>query len=267
MKTLQALIFDVDGTLAETERDGHRRAFNAAFEEFALPWHWEPETYGALLDVAGGKERLSHYARLQGLQAGRDLEALVAQLHRAKTRHYLALLSGGAIALRPGVARLLHEAHASGLRLAIATTTTLDNVTVLLDCTLGAGAWQRFEVIGAGDVVGSKKPAPDIYQWVLQRMALDSGQCIAIEDSAVGLRSARAAGLATLVTHGHYTRQQDFAGALAVLDGLGEPDRLASGRVGAEPWHGVVSVALLESWALMARAGAGGTTHERDAAR
>jgi HAD superfamily hydrolase (TIGR01509 family) len=244
---LHALIFDVDGTLAETERDGHRRAFNAAFEEFNLPWRWDAESYGALLDIAGGKERLNHYALLQGWQPGGALDTLIARLHRAKTRHYLAFLSEDGVGLRPGVARLLHEAHAKGLRLAIATTTTPDNVAMLLDRTLGAVARQWFEVIGAGDVVRAKKPAPDIYHWVLQRMALDPGQCIAIEDSAVGLRSATAAGLATLVTHSHYTRQQEFAGALAVLDGLGESDQLASGRVGASPWRGVVDVALLES--------------------
>lgn len=249
MTPLRALIFDVDGTLAETERDGHRRAFNAAFEEFGLSWHWDAESYGALLQVAGGKERLSHYAQLQGVQPGAELDALVARLHRAKTRHFLACLTAGEVRLRPGVVRLLLEARASGLRLAIATTTTPDNVTMLLERALDADARNWFEVVGAGDVVAAKKPAPDIYDWVLQRMALTPGQCIAIEDSEIGLRSATAAGLSTLVTHGHYTQRQDFAGAFAVLDGLGEPGQLASGRVGATPWRGVVDVVQLEAWA------------------
>jgi HAD superfamily hydrolase (TIGR01509 family) len=251
---LRALLFDVDGTLAETERDGHRPAFNAAFEELGLPWRWDAESYGALLEIAGGKERLTHYARQRGYPGGDGLEAMVARLHRAKTRHFLAFLSGGSVRLRPGVERLLREAHAGGLRLAIATTTTPDNVTMLLDCALGPDLRHCFEVIGAGDVVAGKKPAPDIYRWVLQRMALAPEQCIAIEDSAVGLRSATAAGLTTLVTVSHYTGQQDFAGALAVLDGLGEADRPARGQVGAQAWQGLVDVAQLEVWAGLAQA-------------
>jgi HAD superfamily hydrolase (TIGR01509 family) len=249
MTRLQALIFDVDGTLAETERDGHRCAFNAAFAELGLSWHWDADSYGALLEVAGGKERLSHYALRHGFKSGDDLDALVARLHRAKTRHYLDCLAGGTVRLRPGVARLLREAHSHGVRLAIATTTTPDNVTMLLDRTLGADTLRWFDVIGAGDVVASKKPAPDIYDWALRHLALSPERCIAIEDSAIGLRSARAAGLSTLVTHGHYTHRQSFAGALAVLDGLGEPGRFATGHVGAEPWRGVVDVAQLEAWA------------------
>jgi HAD superfamily hydrolase (TIGR01509 family) len=267
VRQLRALIFDVDGTLAETERDGHRRAFNAAFEELSLPWHWEAESYGPLLEITGGKERLRHYARRHGFEPGGELDALIARLHRAKTRHFLAFLSGGGVGLRPGVARLLREARASRLRLAIATTTTPDNVTMLLDCTLGAGASRLFEVVGAGDVVAAKKPAPDIYQWVLQRMELAPEHCIAIEDSAAGLRSASAAGLATLVTHNHYTQQHDFGGALAVLDGLGEPDRPAPGRVGEIPWRGVVDVDQIETWARTARVGGQRRLTEREDAR
>ncbi len=223
---LSALIFDVDGTLAETERDGHRPAFNAAFAEAGLGWFWGETLYGELLTVTGGKERMLHYARRfdPGFLECADVRGRIAALHGAKTRHYLALLASGAIPLRPGVAALLMEARTAGLRLAIATTTTPENVTPLLALTLGAEAPGWFEVIGAGDIVAAKKPAPDIYLWVLERFGLPAGACLAIEDSAAGLASARAAGLPTLVTPCDTTREQDFSGALAVLPDLSATD-------------------------------------------
>jgi HAD superfamily hydrolase (TIGR01509 family) len=219
---LQALIFDVDGTLADTERDGHRPAFNAAFAEFGLPWHWDEALYGDLLQVAGGKERLRHYAEVHdpAFLAKPDIDDVIRTLHATKTRHYLAILARGEIQLRPGVAKLIAEARADGLRLAIATTTTAENVSSLLDASLAAGAGSWFDVVGAGDVVPAKKPAPDIYLWVLERLRLPAAACVAIEDSAVGLHAALAAGLPTLVTENEYTRGQNFSGALAVLPDL-----------------------------------------------
>ena len=251
MRPLQALIFDVDGTLAETERDGHRLAFNQAFVDAGLDWLWDVPTYGALLAITGGKERMLAYWQQRDPQAAAkaDVPALIAELHKRKTAHYVRLVEAGALSLRPGVARLLDEAEASGLKLAIATTTTVENVISLLDATLGQGASARFAVIGAGDIVPRKKPDPGIYLWVLQQLRLEAGNCLAFEDSRNGWSAADAAGLATIVTSCAYTADENFPEARAWLDGLGEPQAPAHGFYRGEAWSGVVTVPLLEQWA------------------
>ena len=250
MAKLHALIFDVDGTLADTERDGHRVAFNRAFDEAGLDWDWSVELYGKLLSVTGGKERILYYLEHfnRAFERPADLGAFVAELHRSKTRHYMAMMAAGAIPLRPGVQRLLEEARAGGVRLAIATTTTPENVTALIENTLPAGAMDWFEVVGAGDIVPRKKPAPDIYDWVLGELRLAPQQVIAFEDSGHGVTSAADAGIPRIVvTVNGYTAGQDFAKASVVLDTLGDADRPAAAITGPMPPNRLVDLAFLES--------------------
>ena len=223
---LKALLFDVDGTLSDTERDGHRVAFNQAFEEYGLDWHWSIEIYGELLSVTVGKERMKYFSEqyLKADEIPDNLDKLIPELHQAKTRHYTELLSSGAIPLRTGVERLINEARERNFRLAIATTTTPANVTALLTHTLGAESIDWFEVIAAGDIVPAKKPAPDIYTYAMEKMNLKAEQCIAFEDSENGIRSSRGADLKTIITINEYTKDHDFNGAAIVLDEMGEPD-------------------------------------------
>lgn len=219
---LQALIFDVDGTLANTE-DGHRVAFNRAFARQGLDWHWSVELYGELLTVSGGKERIKYYLDRYhpALPPIDKLSDFILNLHQLKNQYYQALLKQGAIPLRPGVKRIITEARKEGLRLAIATTSALPNTMTLLEKTLDPD-W--FEVIAAGDIVPHKKPAPDIYHYVLEQMNLAADKCLVFEDSHHGLQAAMDAGLKTIITVNNYTQEQNFEGAILVVEHLGEPN-------------------------------------------
>ncbi|RYF35305.1 MAG: HAD family hydrolase [Comamonadaceae bacterium] len=232
---IDALILDVDGTIADTE-EAHRVAFNLAFERFGLDWRWERTEYRDLLSVAGGKERLRSYIdRLELPRPERErLRGMVREIHHQKTRFYSAVVSDGGVPLRAGVQRLLEEALAEGYKLAIASTTTAANIDALLNATLGSRGLDMFSVIACGDQVLHKKPAPDIYLLALHGLGLHPQQAIAFEDSPNGLRAAMAAGLWTVVTPNFWTEDHDFAGAGLLLPHLGDRSQPLPGEPGRQ---------------------------------
>ncbi len=220
LASARALVFDVDGTLAETE-ELHRRAFNESFQRVGIDWHWGRTMYGQLLRTAGGKERIRAFdaMRLSGPPLS---DERIATLHRLKTTRFAELMTGEGCPLRPGIRELVDAARRRGQQLAIATTTSRDNIDVLLTSQLGAGWSELFAAVVAGDEVAEKKPAPDVYLETLARLGLKGSDCIAIEDSANGLMSASRAGIAVLITRSLYFRDDDFAEAICVVDDLTE---------------------------------------------
>jgi beta-phosphoglucomutase-like phosphatase (HAD superfamily) len=220
---LQALIFDVDGTLADTEL-AHLAAFNHAFAEMGLDWRWDVPLYTRLLAVSGGKERIKAYWQTLQTQpkdiTGAGVQETIDRLHEIKTAAYEQAVQDGAVQMRPGVLALLSAAKAAGLKLAIATTTSPVNIAALLRQAIGSDWKLNFSVIEDASTAPRKKPDPMVYQQTLSRLGLASADCLAFEDSENGLRAAMAAGLSTVVTPNDFTADHDFKGALRIVPSL-----------------------------------------------
>jgi HAD superfamily hydrolase (TIGR01509 family) len=217
---MQALIFDCDGVLVDTERDGHRVSFNEAFAELGIDCVWSVERYGELLLTAGGKERMRRHFEETGWPAGtEDQDALIAAIHKRKTAIFMRLIEEGSLPLRPGIARIVDKAIANGTTLAVCSTSNEKAVQAVVDVMLGPERSRKITVF-AGDMVAAKKPAPDIYNLAARTLGLNPSHCVVIEDSNNGLRAAKAAGMHCVVTISSYTGEEDFSLADRVVDDL-----------------------------------------------
>lgn len=246
MNQLEAIIFDVDGTIADTE-ELHRQAFNRAFAEFTIPWEWSPALYESLLRISGGRERIDHYMRAELAKGPAEILTpdFIKLVHARKTEIYAELLRAGALKLRPGVARLFDEARAAGIRLALATSSARSNLDTLLDLNL-PGDWRDwFAAIETCDSVIEKKPSPAVYLAALKGLGVPATRCVAIEDTVNGLGAAVAAGIVAVVTTHAYTRGHRFDGAALVVDGLGEPGRPCAVSAGSLGGEACVTVSVL----------------------
>lgn len=224
---MKALIFDCDGVLADTERDGHRAAFNRAFAQRGYKFQWDEALYGKLLKIAGGKERMRYYFDHYGWPANEtDRDALIAQLHKSKTEHFMKILESGQIPLRSGVARFVDEAIAAGILLAVCSTSNEKAVNLLAEKLLGRKRKEAFAVILAGDVVKRKKPDPEIYLLAAEKLGVKPADCIVVEDSRNGLLAAKAAGMKCVITKNGYTEKEDFSEADLVVAELGDPPQI-----------------------------------------
>jgi len=222
-KMMKALIFDSDGVLVDTERDGHRVAFNRAFAAKGLDVTWDVATYGELLKIAGGKERMRHYFAEHGWPEGvDDTDAYIKEMHKLKTDLFMKIIESGELPLRPGVKRLIDEAIADGMTMAVCTTSNERAVNMIVEKMLGPERKAKFTEILAGDVVSRKKPDPEIYNLAAERLGVDGRECVVIEDSRNGLLAAKAAGMYCVVTTSSYTGEEDFSEADAVWAELGE---------------------------------------------
>lgn len=255
---LKALLFDVDGTLADTEPHGHLPAYNRAFRDLGLNWKWSKALYRKLLLQPGGRERLDHYIEEHEPDLGehkddveRDREAWVSDVHKLKSKHFRKRLKSGRVPLRPGVRRLMLEAAQRGLQIAIVTNASKASLKPFLLHALGEELRAHVSVVTSGEEVSHKKPAPDIYQLACKRLGLSGNECIAVEDSAMGMLAAHRAGIAVVVTVNADTRRQDFSQAMLVVNQLGEPDEpcelLPGGAYAPCKPPACVDLALLET--------------------
>jgi len=238
-----ALIFDCDGVLADTERDGHRPAFNETFAEVGLPVNWSEAEYADKLRIGGGKERMAslltpEFVAAHGLPADpAGQKELLADWHRRKTARYKEIVRSGELPGRPGIARVVAEAIGAGWTLAVASTSAEESVRAVLEHAVGADHAARFSVF-AGDVVPAKKPDPAIYDLAVGELGIDRGDAVVIEDSRNGLLAAVGAGLRCVVTVSSYTAEEDMSEAVMVVSSLGDPGEPAvvlANRGGARP--------------------------------
>jgi len=253
--TLRALLFDVDGTVADTENLGHRLAYNKAFRKLGLNFRWSPRLYRKLLLQTGGRERLLHYLRhyrpelgLQAAEILRDASRWVERVHKLKTRYFRSAIAAGKVPLRPGIHRLIMEAKAEGLKIALVSNASPESLNALIEHSLSELA-PMIDIVVSGADVSAKKPSPDGYLHAIRRLGVSAGDCVAFEDSSMGLQAATAAGITTIVTRNSNTLDDDFSSAALVLDALGEPDRpsvLVRGRIpSGSHYLGLADIAAL----------------------
>lgn len=228
---LKAVIFDVDGTLVDSERHGHRVAFNAAFAEAGLGYHWDEATYGRWLRFHGGVRRIDAFLEDAGLAAA-ERQQLAPRLHEAKTRLLREMIDAGRIPPRPGMPELVERLVDGGVRLGVATVGSAGWVTHLLDSVFPPGA---FEVVVTAAEVTRRKPHPGCYLLALERLGVGASNAVAIEDSAGGLNAAVGAGVACLVVVNDYTAGEAMPGAHLVLDGVDAQARVLDDPYAVEP--------------------------------
>ncbi|HIF52287.1 MAG TPA: HAD family hydrolase [Thiotrichaceae bacterium] len=245
---LKGIIFDVDGTIADTE-EIHRQAFNQTFDEYDINWHWSVEDYRKILFISGGKERFRKFLNEDETLKIRieNPESFVKELHKRKSEHYRSILKNGDIELRPGVIRLINEARDKGIQIGVATSSSMANLTTLFNKTLDMEPSELFNSIVTSDTVQDKKPSPAAYQCVLAGLGLEAESCVAIEDTQNGNLAALAAGLKTIITTHAYTIDNDFTGASIVANHLGEPDQPYTKSQGIDYDKSYVDIKLLNN--------------------